>query len=63
MKQEARKIKQELKREEMQMKREKKEFKDLDIDPDGKRRMKGFGKGRRKRLTKKTLELLAKKFD
>ncbi len=31
---------------------------------DGKRRLKStFGKHRRKRLTKKTLELLAKKFD
>lgn len=63
MKQEARKIKQELKQEEQRMKKEKKELRDLDIDPDGKRRLKGFGKGRRKRLTKRTLELLAKKFD
>jgi hypothetical protein len=45
------------------MKKEKKEFKDMDIDPDGRRHLKGFGKNRRKRLTKKTLELLAKKFD
>lgn len=45
------------------MKKEKKQFKDLDIDPDGKRRLKGFGKKGRKRLTKRTLELLAKKFD
>jgi hypothetical protein len=48
----------------MKAKKEKKEYKDLDVDIDGKRRFKSdFGKNRRKRLTKKTLELLAKKFD
>ncbi len=64
MKQQAKKIKQELKKEENQMKQENKQIKDMNIDADGKRILKNsFGKSRRKRLTKRTLELLAKKFD
>ena len=46
------------------MKQENKQIKDMNIDADGKRILKNsFGKSRRKRLTKRTLELLAKKFD
>lgn len=64
MKQEARKIKNELKQQQIKMKREKRQFKDLDIDLESKKRSKaGQGKHRRRRLTKKILELLAKKFD
>jgi hypothetical protein len=43
----------------------KNDTKELDFDFDGKRRnSKGFGgRQKRRRLTKKTLELLSKKFD
>jgi len=42
----------------------KNDLKELDFDFDGKRRnSKAFGRQKRRRLTKKTLELLSKKFD
>lgn len=63
MKQEAKRIKSELKSEEMKEKQEKKEFKDLDLHIDGKKKRSSSKKGNRRKLTNKTLEMLCRKFD
>jgi hypothetical protein len=45
------------------LKREKKDFKDLDVFIDGKKKKFRSSKSQKKRMTQKMLELLSKKFD